>query len=108
MAAFWPSALAAQSRWTEPAVTFCRLIAAEVAILPVEISLTFRDVVNSTHVPESSASIFLSERCSIAAVLPAARKYGRYGKVMLILSDGAFCWIKCVWLAACWKAADYV
>lgn len=84
------------------AVTFCRLIAAEVAILPVEISLTFRDVVNSTHVRESSAFIFLSERSDIAAVLPTARKYGRYGKVMLILSDGAF------WLAACWKAADYV
>lgn len=42
--------LAAQSRWTKAAVTFCRLIAAEVAILPVGISLTFRDVVNSTHV----------------------------------------------------------
>lgn len=42
--------LAAQSRWTEAAVTFCRLIAAEVAILPVEVWLMFRDVVNSTHV----------------------------------------------------------
>lgn len=42
--------LAAPSWWANPNLTFCRLIVAGVAILPVKMSPTFRDVINSVHV----------------------------------------------------------